>query len=329
MPLNITILGLDAIGAALGLALGTIDPKTLDVGRPLITGWDANKRAMSEARGKLAVDRVQADLSSAVRDADVVFVASPVGEIREIFTTIAPALKHGAIVTDTAPTKGVVLEWAMELLPATVDFIGGHPLSSLIGGHVRDATMDALRDTIYCLVPLPRTRQIALDGLEALVTAIGAKPYYIDVAEHDAYVAAGSYLPLAVAVALMDTVSRSGGWREIQPIAGEALLQMTELASGEPRPGAEALSSNGAALASWLDRLIETLADLRDRLHDPTAVEVVLDRSRSMRDEWLRARPNVRPGEDAFHGQVDDVERGSLGGLLFGRRPQRDRDKRR
>ncbi len=61
MPLKITILGLGAVGASLGLALGTLDPKELSTGRPAITGWDANKRAMCDARGRLAIDNAEAD----------------------------------------------------------------------------------------------------------------------------------------------------------------------------------------------------------------------------------------------------------------------------
>ena len=324
MPLQITILGLGALGASLGLALGTLDPNALDVGRPVITGWDADKRAMSDARGRLAADHIQADLATAVRNADIVFVTVPYNAVRELLATIAPVLKSGAIVTDTAAAKAQVLAWAAELLPTTVEFVGGHPLAG-IGGSSRDATRDALRGSIYCLVPLPRTRRTALDGIETLVTAIGAKPYYIDAVEHDAYVAAAGQLPLAVSVALMATVSQSGGWRELQPIAGEAMVQMTALASNDPEAGAEALLSNASALAGWLDRMSDTLDEMRARLADPVAMAALFEQTHAAREDWLRSEPNLRPGEDAFYGNTQDAERMSIGGLFFGRRPSRDR----
>src|SRR3954454_1707426 len=153
MPLNITIVGLGAVGASLGLALGTLDPRTLESGRPVLTGWDHERRAMSDARGRLAVDQVESDLVTAVKQADVVFVTVPYGEIREIFATIGPVLKNNAIVSDTVATKTRVLQWAAELLPITVAFIGGHPLVSIGGSTSRDAGIDAFRGSIYCLVP--------------------------------------------------------------------------------------------------------------------------------------------------------------------------------
>lgn len=330
MPLNITILGLGPVGGSLGLVLGTLDPSVLDVGRPVITGWDADKRTMAAARGRLAADRVEANLVAAVREADVVVVAVPFDDIRYTFEQIAPVLKPGVIVTDTAPSKAQVLRWATELLPTTVDFIGGHPLAGFGDDLHRASAIDALRDSIYCLVPLPRTLRTALDGVEALVNAIGAKPYYIDAQEHDSYVAAAAHLPLAASVALMQTVSDSGGWTEIQPMAGEALLRATELASADTRLAAGALAGNAAAVEGWIDRLIGSLAELRGTLHDPAAVQALIERTQDARDRWLRSAPNLRPGENAFHGATDDVERPNLSGLFFGRRRlPPDRNKRR
>jgi prephenate dehydrogenase len=330
MPLNITILGLGAVGASLGLALGTLDPKELSSGRPAITGWDTDRRALNDARGRLAIDRAENDLEAAVREADVVFVCVPFEQIRDVFAQIGPVLRHGTILSDTSEAKVTTLRWASELIPATVEFIGGHPLIAVGGSSIREATPDVFRDSIYCLVPLPRTKRNALDGLEALITAIGAKPYYIDAAEHDSYVAAGGHLPLAIAVALMETVGGSGGWREIMPIAGEGLLTMTEFASGDPQRNAETLASNADALDGWIERVIHALRDMQSRMRDPAAVEQMLQHAYDLREEWVRSQPNTRPGEDAFHGNMQDVERASISGMFFGRRPsqRRSRDKR-
>ena len=325
MALQVTIVGLGPVGASLGLALGTLDPQALDVGRPVITGWDRDKRVLSDARGRLAVDQAQSDLATAVRTADVVFVAVPHEEIRDVFATMAPVLKHSTIVTDTTSTKTQVLRWATELLPATVEFVGGHPLVS-----VEKPGRDVFQEAIYCLVPLPRTGRAALDGVEALVRAVGGKPYYIDAAEHDAYVAAAGHLPLAVSIALMHTVSQGGAWREVQPIAGEALLRMTELAGGDPAAQTDMLASNHEALAGWLDRVSQALGELRARLDDPAALREMLETAAEARESWLRSQPNVRPGEDAFHGNTSEVNATvGISGLFFGRRPSRDRGKRR
>ena len=233
-------------------------------------------------------------------------------------------------MTDTTSTKAQILEWASELLPVSVEFVGGHPLASSGGAAARGPARDTLKGAIYCLVPLPRTRRTALDSVEALVTAIGAKPYYIDAVEHDSYVAAAGHLPLAVSLALMETVGQSGGWREIQPIAGEGLVRMTELAAADLELAGDELVGNAIALDGWIDRMIESLLKLQRTVRDPAALQGLLERSRDVRESWLRAEPNIRPGEGAFLGDMQEADRPSLGGLFFGRRRSSPgRDKRR
>ena len=326
---RVTIIGLGLIGGSIGLGLRRWSEANGKGGGTAleVIGFDTDLEQQNYAKKIKAVDRAEWELAKAVRDADIVVVCTPVAAMEETFTNIAPHLKAGAIVTDTGSTKAQVLAWAEQLLPRTVEFIGGHPLVGIGGTSIRDASADALRDSIYCLVPASWTGRAALDGIEALVTAIGAKPYYMDAAEHDSYVAAGAHLPLAVAIALMETVSRGGGWREIQPIAGEALLQMTELSSAEPDTSGEALISNAPALTHWLDRMIETLAGMRDDLQEPAGFQALLERTREAREHWLLTQPNVRPGEDAFHRDMAEVERPSVTGLFFGRRTFRDRGK--
>ena len=51
MPLQVTIVGLGPIGASIGLALGTLDPHVLDVGRPVVTSALAGKRHLQHLQG--------------------------------------------------------------------------------------------------------------------------------------------------------------------------------------------------------------------------------------------------------------------------------------
>lgn len=323
MTLNITIVGLDALGASLGLALGTLDPKVLDVGRPQVTGWDEQRKVLENARGRLAVDVAARNITDAVRDADVVIVNVPPTQLRSTFSTIAPALKPGAIVSDTTGVKEPVLVAARELLPSTVQFVGGHPFTALGGGGPDAAKRDAFRDVIYCLVAGPDTSRQALNGMWSLVTAIGAKPYYIDPAEHDSYVAGAAHLPLLCAVALMETVGRSGGWREIQPIAGEALLGTTALTANDPAGAAEVLHANRAALRHWISTLRNTIDELDEMLDDPASLAAYTAHATEARTQWLESSPNVRPGETEVHSSAAETQNTSISGLFFGRRVAR------
>ncbi len=322
MVMQITIIGLDTIGASLGLAFGTLEQDALPGGRPTITGWDDDKRVLKDARGRLMIDRAASDLADAVQNADVIFVSGSLPYLTTVFQQIQPHLKQGAIVSDVASVKTRVLELAHEQLPTTVDFIGGHPLVSTTHSDLHDASIDLFRGVMYCLVADPRSRAGALDTMEQLVTAIGAKPYYIDAAEHDAYIAGVEHLPIIVSAALMEALSQSGGWREMQPITGERFRAATALAATAPETSRDISTSNTVAVAHWINSLIQTLLHMRDNLHNSDQIEAIFRHAQQAHAEWLAARPNVRPGEDEPTRAMDQVDR-SLGAFLFGRRKSR------
>jgi prephenate dehydrogenase len=325
MSINITIIGLDLLGASLGLALGALAPAQLPTGRPIITGWDRDQRTLKDVRGRLMIDRAASDVAESVQDADVVFVSGSLAELDDTFRAIAPHLKQGAVVSDMASVKTQVLELAREYLPETVDFIGGHPLASTSGRGLQDASIDFFNGVIYCLVAEIQARPGALDTVEKLVTAIGAKPYYIDAAEHDAYIAGVEHLPIIVSAALMEALSSSGGWREMQPITGERFRTATRLAATKPETSRDICLANAVAIERWINTLIQTLLHLRDNLQNGDQLEAMFQHAQEAHDQWLAARPNMRPGEDDLVKPMEQVDR-SLGALLFGRRkPRSDR----
>jgi prephenate dehydrogenase len=324
MPVNITILGLNAVGAGLGMAFGTLDQQALQAGRPRITGWDANHSIAKDARGLLMVDREARDVADAVREADVVIVCVPPSEIEATFIAITPHLKAGAIVSDTAPVKAFVLRLAAEHLPEQVDFVGGHPLISGADRPHSDAAHDMFRGALYCLIPTVQTGARAINALDTLVSVIGAKPYYLEPAEHDSYVAATRQQPLVTAAALMLSLSSSGAWREIQALAGTELRDATKLAAAVPQDSVALLQQNHEAVARWIDGSIRALVELRDSLDDRQQLEGLLHAAHEEYERMAAAQPNMRPGEADFVGQQPEPPRGFTS-LLFGQRPRKDK----
>lgn len=322
MPLNITILGLDAIGGSLGLALGTLDQDAIPGGRPVITGWDADRRTLGDARGRLMIDREARTAEDAVRDADIVFVCVPTTKLEDTFDMIAPHLKHHAIVSDVAGTKTQVIELASKRLPRTIFFVGGHPLVTPPRSSLEGAGIDLFKGVIYCLLPELSTDPRALQTIEQLITAIGAKPYYIEPQEHDAYVGGAQHLPIALSAALMETLSRSGGWREMQPVSGAALQVATELNGGDPARSSIELQYNRVALQRWLNDLIRTLVEMRDNLDHREQLEAMLSHAHEVYEDWMATQPNLRPGEREYLGESYEPPRGVMS-LFMGQRRKR------
>ena len=315
--LRITIIGMGLIGTSLGMALRSADDEA-PLGQITITGYDANQRHTSEARGRLAIDREARNLGEALRDANLVVLAVPVQAVRDVMRAIAPLLGPGMVVTDTASTKADVLAWARELLPATIDFVGGHPMAGREKSGPAAASRDLLSDAIYCLTPTPTIRPQALELVEAMVRQAGAKVYFIDPAEHDAYVAGVSHLPFMLSAALVEAVSRSPAWREMMPLAAGGFRDMTRLASGDVVMHRDIAITNRTALVRWLDEAALVLQEMRGYLEagDAPQVEALFERARQARAEWAATRPGMRPGEEDFDNPLGVQPQGPG---LFGR----------
>jgi prephenate dehydrogenase len=319
--IRITIIGMGMIGTSLGMALRSADEKESPLRQIQVTGYDRSNRATSDARGRLAIDREVRSLGEALREAQLVVVAVPVQAVREVFTAIAPVLPSGCVVTDVASVKSQVMDWARELLPTTVEFVGGHPMAGKERSGASAAEPDLFKSAVYCLTPSPRARQGAIDLVDAMVRQVGAKPYFIDPDEHDAYVAGVSHLPFLLSTALVELTTASPGWKEMAPLAATGFRDVSRLASGDPEMHRDICITNRAALTRWLDDAARLLLELREQVEagDGDKLLALFERAREARERWLAGRPNLRPGEAEFENIVGSpLDRPTLFGW-FGR----------
>lgn len=315
--LNITILGMGLIGTSLGMALRSATEDAAPLGPTVITGYDRQPSATADARGRLAIDKQARTLPDALTDADLVVVAVPALAARDLFAEIAPLLRHGAVVTDVISTKAEVVAWARELLPSSVAFVGGHPMAGSEQSGPQAATRDLLTGAIYCLTPDAHTRPEAVELVDAMVRQAAAKPYYLEPAEHDSFVAAVSHLPFLLSTALVGVTSGSTSWREMSALAASGYRDVSRLASGDPAMHRDICLTNSAALVGWIDATSAWLSDLRAQLeaNDAQGLLDLFEQARVQREGWLVTRPNLRPGENDFEnlGASMPERRGLLG----------------
>lgn len=311
MPFDrVAILGTGLIGASVGLAIKAARPGAH------ITGYDANGDHVRRAQRVKAIDR-GAPLLEAVRDAQLVVVATPVGAMHVLFEDIAPALREGAVILDTGSTKQRVMEWAEATLPPSVDFVGGHPMAGKTetGPDAADAAL--FRGAVWCVVPSRTASRQAIDEVAKLVESFEAVPYFLGGDEHDGLVAAVSHLPYLLSVALIGHVGREGSWRETASVAAGGFAYATHLADSDPRMFADIAQTNRDNIVRRLDLFMAELESLRDAIATGDAgIKERFERARAMHTDWLtgRAQGTAADGESSLPSS-----RSLLAGNLLGR----------
>ena len=291
---NVTIVGLGLIGSSIGLGLkrwATNDGKRAAVLE--VTGIDLDLEHQNYSKKIKAVDRTEWDFAGAIGNADFVVIAVPPLAVREVFETIAPHLKQGATVTDVASTKVQVMEWAAELLPAHINFVGGHPMAGKAQS-IEGAEADLFVGATWCVAPSVTADETAVQTVLGMINALGAEPLFIDPHEHDGYVGGISHLPFMLSIALVRAVSRDASWRDMKHLTAGGFRDVSRLAAGSAEMHRDICATNRDALVRWLDVAIDELQHARSLVAADTteADETLLARFREARDaraEWATA----------------------------------------
>ncbi len=286
---RVTIVGLGLIGGSIGLALRQAKAAKQ------VAGYDLGKGISNLARKIGAIDQPYDTVADAVRGAELVILATPVGAMRALLQTIAPSLSPGCVVTDVASTKVQVISWAEEFLPSSVSFVGGHPMAGKEVSGVKEADAALFHQRIYCLTPTTRTRPSAVDKVAALIEVLGARVRFLEPAEHDGQVAGVSHLPFVASIALVNTVSRGAGWSDASLLAANGFRDVSRLAAGSPEMYRDICITNSEAITRWLDDYIATLHAIREQIakHDKALSETFV----KAQQERLRWQETQQVGE--------------------------------
>ena len=274
---RVTVIGCGLVGASFALAL----KRAGACGS--VAGWDKDPAVLDEAMRLGAIDETdEAFDGGGLSPSDLVYLATPVGQIVEFLRACAPHVKPGAVVTDAGSTKREVCRAARTHTEKSWRFVGGHPVA---GSHLRGpshARADLFEGAPYVLMPPEDgSDPAALAALEETFKSLGARVRVLTAAQHDRALARLSHLPQLVSCALATTVNESSDAEELSALAGPGYRDMTRLASSPWGIWRDILATNPLDVADALDTLIHKLSAARDGLRE---------HSRQLREDPAGAR---------------------------------------
>ena len=258
---NITIIGLGLIGGSLALSLKkyNMDFK--------ITGYDNIPEALNIAIYRNIIDKAAQNYVDAVKDADLVIIATPVRLIVDVAREIKDNLKKGAILTDVGSAKENIVAKMHEILPSDVIFIGGHPMAGSENDGVLSARQDLFINAFYILTPTDNTRTEELAILHSLLTKIGAKVITISPSEHDKIVSLISHLPHIISTNLVALVDdRQKELNNLFKLCAGGFRDMTRIAASNPKMWIDISFENKKEIINALDGYISYLNKFKESL---------------------------------------------------------------
>ena len=262
---TVAIVGVGLIGGSFGLALkrAGFTGRVLGVSSPETVAAALKRGAIDEAL----------PLAEALGQADLVYLAQPIGRILDTLRRIDPLVREGALVTDAGSTKREIVATAARHL-RRCRFLGGHPMAGKEKRGVEQAEADLFEGHTYVLTPR-QASELDFDFLD-WVKRIGAQPAILDPALHDRVVAFTSHLPQLLSTALAVTVAVN--LEDHPKVAGPGLTGMTRLALSPFDVWRDILATNAAEIERALSACIGELEHVRENL-----------RTRAMEDAFTRA----------------------------------------
>lgn len=263
---RVCILGTGLIGGSFAKALRKYTP---DIH---LTGWDREDVA-SQARASGVFQEMHSGApEGAIRGADLVYLALPIGVTLDILPEIAQSAAPNALITDACSTKLRICTAATELFHEDETgpiFLGGHPMAGRESSGFAQSDADLFHNASYALIgPADEeVRDPRVVAFSKILVKLGARPIWLGPQQHDYAVGLASHLPQLAAVALgsflYDCLDENG-----LPItmAGPGLKDTLRLAGSPYSVWRDIVLTNKEILSASLDLFARRLDEIRERL---------------------------------------------------------------
>jgi len=282
-PRRAVVVGTGLIGGSVGLALRA--------GGWHVSGVDRDHDRERRAVELGAIDRVGHD-----PEAELTFVALPVGSIADAAAT---ALSDGGVVTDVGSVKAPVV--------AAVDhprFVGGHPMAGSEELGVEGARVDLFEGAAWVLTPTEVTDAGAQALVHSVVRSFGADVVTLPPDRHDRLVATVSHVPHLTAATLMQlAASRAEADSALLRLAAGGFRDMTRIAAGDPGMWLDICEDNRDAILEVIDSLGASLAEMAEIVRRGDR-EALLERLRTAQSARISLPMGAPPAEELVEVRV-------------------------
>ncbi|MBU1425826.1 MAG: prephenate dehydrogenase/arogenate dehydrogenase family protein [Gammaproteobacteria bacterium] len=282
---KIVIFGVGLIGGSFSLALR----KAGAVGE--VVGFGRSMATLEQARQLGILDRIGHDVAKEVCDADIVLLATPVAQMTDIFTRIAPHLGAHTLVTDGGSTKSDVVAAARAHLGNKISqFIPAHPIAGAEKSGAAAAMVDLYQGKKVVLTPLPENSKDSVARVRKAWELCGAVVSELTAAQHDTVFAAVSHLPHLLSFALVHDLAQRDNRDQLLSFAASGFRDFTRIAASSPEMWRDISLANREALLVEVKRYADELFVVYQALqnNDAAKLEEIFSLAREVRSAWTQ-----------------------------------------
>jgi len=279
--MRLAVIGVGLIGGSFALALKQAKAVAH------VVGVGRNPANLKTALERGIIDSIASDVAAAARGADLVLVATPVGQYPAVFGSLRDTK---ALITDGGSTKRDVIAAARKALGKGVSrFVPAHPIAGAEKSGAAAASAELFKARRVVITPLEENAAKDISTVESAWKSCGASVSRMNAEEHDAVLATVSHLPHLLAYALVHEVAGRDNSRQLFSFAAGGFRDFTRIASSHPEMWRDICIANRDRLLEELSKFSVKLQEIRNRLDNPTELEKLFAEARDARDKWIRS----------------------------------------
>ncbi len=281
---RLAVIGVGLIGGSLARALRKAQAVES------IIGCGRSKENLEKAQQLGVIDEYTHDIAVAVNEADMVFLAIPLGAMKAAFSAMQGHLAADAVITDGGSSKASVVNDACAVFGAVPEqFVPGHPIAGTENNGVEASFAELYQNRRVILTPLAHTDANAIEQVRAMWRHCGAEVSEMSVEHHDEVLAATSHLPHMLAFGLVDALARMKENDEIFRYAAGGFRDFTRIASSNPVMWRDVCLANGPALSKMLSAFAGEMNELAQIIDagDGDHLLQVFSRAKAARDRFV------------------------------------------
>lgn len=281
---RLCIIGVGLIGGS--LARGLRQHKLCKT----IVGTGRQKSSLEKARQLGVIDEYTTDPVEAVKHADVIVLATPLGAMAPLFLQLKHVIQPDTIITDVGSAKSSVVKAATQAFGSIPDnFVPGHPIAGTENSGVEASFAELFENRRVILTPLASTSPAAVSLVRKMWEAVGATVVEMSVEHHDAVLAATSHLPHVLAFTLVDALAGLDEKQEIFQYAAGGFRDFTRIASSDPVMWRDICLDNSAAILESIELFQRQLEQLKSAIRDQDGerIQTLFVNAKQARDRFL------------------------------------------
>ncbi len=282
---RLVVIGVGLIGGSVAAALRRAGKvrRVIGVGR--------GRANVARALELGVIDDAIEDIAAAVKGADAVLIAVPVQQNQRVLGALADALVPGTLVTDAGSTKQDFVAAVRRIVPRHLaSVVPGHPIAGAELTGVDAASSGLFDGRNVVLTPLEENLAAAVDRVEAMWKACGARVSRMTPERHDRVFSAVSHLPHMLAYTLVHMIAARPDAEALFGFAASGFRDFTRIAGSSAEMWRDIALANRESLLADIEAYQQQLAELARRLRqaDGAEIERIFEAARSARNAWIR-----------------------------------------